>query len=255
MSRAARFTCCCRGLISHRDALGEGGDAPELGAHPGRVDDGLGLAAGHERTPEDEVIGLKRRGGRSGAEGSARYGLGLARQSGHVHLDGTVDQACVGREPVALGEQDEVPGHEGRRLHLHCPSRATDAGTGRQVTLEGLGGLLGLQFLDEGEDGVQDYDRDDGDRERDRPCDDGSAAAAQRRSARGWVNWRANSRSLLLPSRRLISFGPCCSRRRAASLLGEALPTGSEMPEEQIQPLLRIHARALWGFGVLAHAL
>jgi hypothetical protein len=37
--------------------------------------------------------------------------------------------------------------------------------------------------------------------------------------------------------------------------LGEALPPGPEMPEEQIQPLLRIHALALWGFGVLAHAL
>jgi hypothetical protein len=43
----------------------------------------------------------------------------------------------------------------------------------RQVPLEGFCRLLGLKFLEEGEDGVQYYNRDDGNRERKRPAYDG----------------------------------------------------------------------------------
>ena len=230
------------------DALGQGGDPPELGAHPGRVDDGLGLAAGHERAPEDEVVGLQGRGGRPGAQRAARHGLRLARKRGHVHLDGTVDQARVRREPVALGEQDEVPGHEGRRLHLHRAPLATDAGAGRQVTLEGLGGLLGLELLEEGENGVQDYDRDDGDRERDSPSDDGQRRGRPEEEREGVCELAGE-----LP--KAIRALPAPDLVRAVLLeaagglpLGEAIPPGPEVAEEQIQALLGIYGRAL---GVL----
>ena len=37
--------------------------------------------------------------------------------------------------------------------------------------------------------------------------------------------------------------------------LGEPLPTGSEVSEKEIEPLLGIQDRALRCFGVLAHAL
>ena len=148
-----------------------------------------------------------------------------------------------------------MTGHEGRRLHLHCPPLATDAGMGRQVTLEGLGGLLGLQFLDEGEDGVQDYDRNDGDRERDCPSYDG-----KRRGRPEEERERVGELAGELPKSTLALPAPDFVRAVLLEAAGgfpvrEALPTGSEVPEEQIQPLLRIHAHALWGFGVLAHAL
>jgi len=74
----------------------------------------------------------------------------------------------VRRGPVALGEEEEIPGHEGCGLDLDRPPLAPDARAGRQVSPERLCGFLSLEFLKEGEDGVQDDDRDDGQR-RSRP--------------------------------------------------------------------------------------
>ena len=48
-----------QGAYLDPDALGQGGYAPELGAHPSRVDHGLGLASCHQRAPEYKVIGLQ----------------------------------------------------------------------------------------------------------------------------------------------------------------------------------------------------
>ena len=50
-----------------------------------------------------------------------------------------------------------------------------------------------------------------------------------------------------------ISFGPCYSRRRVASLSESPLPTGPEVPKKEIQPLLGVKDRLLRGFGISNH--
>ena len=50
-----------------------------------------------------------------------------------------------------------------------------------------------------------------------------------------------------------ISFGPCYSRRRVASLSESPLPTGPEVPKKEIQPFLGDKDRELRGFGISTH--
>jgi hypothetical protein len=50
-----------------------------------------------------------------------------------------------------------------------------------------------------------------------------------------------------------ISFGPCYSRRRVASLSESPLPTGPEVPKKEIQPLFGVKDRLLRGFGISNH--
>jgi hypothetical protein len=50
-----------------------------------------------------------------------------------------------------------------------------------------------------------------------------------------------------------ISFGPCYSRRRVASLSESPLPTGPEVPKKEIQPPSGVKDRLLRSFGISAH--
>jgi hypothetical protein len=143
-----------RWLVDHR--LRQRRDPPELGVHPGAVDHGLRIATRAQRAREREVLGLQRRGRRVRALGAARDGLGLAGQRRHVDLHGAGDQARVGREPVALGEQQQVAGHERRGLDLHERAAAPHACVGGQQVAKRLGRMLRLPLLREGERGVQD---------------------------------------------------------------------------------------------------
>ncbi len=50
-----------------------------------------------------------------------------------------------------------------------------------------------------------------------------------------------------------ISFGPCYSRRRVASLSESPLPTGPEVPKKEIQPPSGVKDHLLRSFGISAH--
>jgi Mrp family chromosome partitioning ATPase len=63
-----------------------------------------------------------------GAQGAARRGHRLARQGRQVHLHVARQQPRVRRQAVALGQQDDVPGHELRGADLGHRAVAPDAG-------------------------------------------------------------------------------------------------------------------------------
>ena len=65
MSSAARLTWRWSGLRILVHALGERGDPPELSRHPGGEHDADRLTAGAQRSREDQIVGLERRGRRA----------------------------------------------------------------------------------------------------------------------------------------------------------------------------------------------
>jgi hypothetical protein len=143
------------------DGLRQRGDPPQLGVHAGAVDDGLGVAAGAERAGEDEVLCLQRRRRGCGALGATRDRLRLAGQRRHVDLHSSRDQARVGRQPVALGEQQQVARDQHGRVDLDQDARAPHAGARREQVAQCLGGVFGLTLLGERERRVEHDDDDD----------------------------------------------------------------------------------------------
>ncbi len=142
-------------------------DPPELGAHPGRVDDGLGFAGGAERPGEDEILGVEQARRRAAALRASGERLGLAGQRRHVDLERAVDQPRVRGQPVALAQHHDVAGNERRRVDLADRSGATDTHARGQHLREGLRRPLGLELLREREDGVE-HDHGDDRRRQDR---------------------------------------------------------------------------------------
>jgi len=149
--------------------LRERRDAAELRAHPGREDDRLRLAAGAERSREDQVRRLQRRHAGLGRAGQPRDRLRLAGQRRGVDLDRALDQARVGAQPVALVDQQQVPRHQLARVDLDPLAAAADARPRGQVLAQRLGRALGLQLLAEGEEGVEHDHRDDRRRQGEHP--------------------------------------------------------------------------------------
>ena len=148
------------------DPLRERSDPPELGAHPGRVDEGLRVSATAGCPAEDELPGLNEGPIRVDEVGRAHHAGRLARQRGHVDFHGARDQAGVGRDAIALGDHQHIAADKLASLDL-VPLPVTDyGGVGRQELLQRLDSALGLLLLDEGEPGVEDDHDDHGDRHR-----------------------------------------------------------------------------------------
>ena len=170
-----------RGLVGG-DALREAGDPAELGVHPGGEDDGPGAPLGAGRARERQVVGIQER---CAGNGSARA-FDCHRfpgQSRHVDLQRALDQSRVGRNPVALPDDQEVARDEAGRLDRGPPPVPHNRRRLRQERGKRLDRAFGLDLLGEREDRV-DHDHDD-DRDRDRqdprdPGEDGRRRQQQR---------------------------------------------------------------------------
>ncbi len=168
ISRAAWLTCRCSGLELGLDALGQRGDPAELRVHAGRVDDRLGLAA--------RCTARRRRRGPRPRAGAVRPAARVA-PSGATGTDSPVsgdrstsrragDQPRVGRQPVALRQQQQVAGHQLGGVDLAHLAVAAHAGPRRQELAQRLGRALGLALLGEREQRVEHDHGDDRDRQR-----------------------------------------------------------------------------------------
>lgn len=94
-------------------------------------------------------------------------------------------QARVGRDPIALEEQQDVPWHELACVdHLPLPVPANGRLLG-QVAAQRLDGSLCLPLLRERERRVEEDDGDDRGAERRHAGDEGEGGGRQRSSARG----------------------------------------------------------------------
>ena len=159
--------------------LGQVGDRAELGAHPGGADHRPAGAGGHGRPGEDQVGLLAARQAVLGRGlGRLAHGVRLAGQGGLVDPQlGLLDQPGVGRDVVALGQEQHVPGHQ--RLGRHGALRAVpqDAGLSGQQPAQGRGGPLRLVLLPEAEGPVDQVHQPDGHPELGHPGDEADGAA------------------------------------------------------------------------------
>ena len=108
------------------DALGQRGDATELGAHPGREHDAACLSAGGAGATEQQVLRGDPRDARVDQVGRAQRRRGLAVERRQIDLDGAGDHPHVGGDAVALLDEHDVSGDELDRDDLReVPSRST----------------------------------------------------------------------------------------------------------------------------------
>ena len=128
-----------------------------------------------------------------------------------------VEQPRVGRDPVALLDQEHVAGHEPRRVDDLLVPVAQDPRLRGQVRGQRLDRALGLQLLGEREARV-DHDHDD---DRDRHGDDAGRPGERRgRPEQQRQRMGELARQLARPAPPAppdSSLGPCCRRRRSAS--------------------------------------
>ena len=90
------------------------------------------LAAGAGGAAEDHVGGLEQRPRVAVGRRRAQHRQRLAGQRGDVDLERAGEQPGVGGDPVALGDHDDVTGHQLARVdRAPAPSRATVACGGR----------------------------------------------------------------------------------------------------------------------------
>ncbi len=82
-----------------------------------------------------------------------------------------LDHAGIGRDVVAFGQDQEIPGHERLRFDLKLVPVAQDPGVRRQQFAERFHRLLGAVLLQEGEGRVQQDDDPDHDPERGSPAE------------------------------------------------------------------------------------
>ena len=111
--------------------------------------------------------------GSSVGVGRAVDGLRLAGEGREVDLDAATEEACVGGDPVALADDDDVAGHERGRVDDADVAVANDGRLLREIALERLDSPARLPLLGEGEDGVEQDHRDDRRAEHRRARDEG----------------------------------------------------------------------------------
>jgi hypothetical protein len=151
-----------RGRAAHNLA-GEVADRAEPGALAGGDDHDPAAAAGHEGAGEDEVGRLGRVRRRLGERPLLTQDrLGFPGEGGVVDLQAMRHQhPGVGRDPVALGQQDDVAGNQLHRWDAGLlPAPQDDRGLGQECR-QRLGGPLGAVFLGEREQAVDDDHHDD----------------------------------------------------------------------------------------------
>ena len=193
---------------------GEPVDPPELGVGAGPEDDGAAGPRGHGRAREDEVARLDPRHLLEHRLGLAAHRLGLPgqRRVGGGQL-GDRDQAAVGRDRVALGEQDHVARHELLGSELGGGPVTQRARVRRQHPLQSLGGALGAVLLREADHRVEQHHGEDGDRD----LEVGRVALDQRGGQRD------RARDLEQDREEVLELGEECRPRRAAAQLGQAV--------------------------------
>ena len=168
----------------------------------------------------------------------------FARERGHVDLERPIEDAGVGRDPLALLQQEHVSGNELSRLDHGALSVAKDECLEREVLLERLHGFLGLLLLHEGEERIE---PDHGD---DRAGEDGGACY-ERERCRQPEQKRERVHELLDELLRPASFGSAFKHIRAVrdeparGLAARKPPgAGSEVAEENLGELRGVDGRA-----------
>ncbi len=155
------------------DALRQRRDASELGAHAGCEHERLRLPADAGGAAEDELPGLQQRPCRVGVLGRAQDRLRLAGERGHVDVERPFEQTRVGRDAIALADEQDVAGHELAGVDDGAVPVAPHHSLLGQVPAEGLDRPFGLPLLGEREDGVEHDHRDDRDAEHRRASGEG----------------------------------------------------------------------------------
>ena len=225
------------------DALGERRDPAELGVHPGRVDQGAGLALDAAGPREDQVSGLERRDAGVGELGVAIDGRRLPGQRRHVDLERSLEEPRVGGDPLPLLDQQHVARDELGRRDPELLSVAEDTRLGGEIRGKRLHRALGLELLDEGEDRVDEDHDDDRDRDGDdagNPREDGRGPEEEGQRV-GELAPQVAEMAALLPPANLV--WPVLLEPALGLAPAEAAGASPKMLEQQVQPLLRVH---LW---------
>ena len=156
-----------QGALGLAHVLREVGDLAELGVHADAGHDRATVALGDRGAREDEVGRLGR--GEVVLEdgvGGLPHGIGLAREGRLVDLQVRgPDDARVGRDLVALGEEHHVTRDEVLGENLLLVAVADHIHVGREHLLQGLGRLARAVLLPEAEAAVDDVHEPDGDAE------------------------------------------------------------------------------------------
>ena len=142
----------------------ETGDAPELGAGPGRCDDHRRPAAGDARARIEHGATLREwEPGRDDIRALVDRSR-LARQERFVHRQQLgVDEAGVGRHAISLADDDEVARHDLRSRQRSLGSLPDHVGRELAATAESKQYSLRTGLLSESEQRVEHDDRrDDG---------------------------------------------------------------------------------------------
>ena len=141
------------------DPFRERGDPPELGLHPGCVDERGRLTRDDRGAAEDQVTRLEQLPAPRLVSRGAQHRLRLARQRREVDVERPFDQPRVRGDSLALLDEQYVAGHELGRMHERTLAVPANRGLLRQVRTQRLDRALGLALLRKGESGVEDDHR------------------------------------------------------------------------------------------------
>ena len=154
-----------RGLLLRTRLFNQTGDAAQLRVHRRGHDHGLAGARRDAGAHEHHVLAVAERDvALLQSRGLLRHRLRLAGQRG---LDaperGRLQEPGIGRDQVAGFQREDVAGDDSRGGNRSDLPVAPHLGLGRGQLLERRDGLLGLEFLVEADDRVEDDDGEDGD--------------------------------------------------------------------------------------------
>ena len=148
----------------------ERGDPPELGLHPGRVDERGRLTRDDCGAAEDQVTRLKQLPAPRFLACGAQHRLRLTRQRREVDVKRPLNQPRVRGDSFTLLDEQYVAGNELGRVHEHTLAVPANRGLLRQVRTQRLDRALGLALLRKGEGGVEDDHRQHREPEHRRPA-------------------------------------------------------------------------------------
>ena len=154
-----------RGALLRTRLFNQSGDAAQLGIHRRGHNDGLAGARRDAGAHEHHVLAVAERDvALFQSRGLLGHRLRLAGQRG---LDaperGRFQEPGIGRDQVAGFQREDIAGNDARGGNRSDLPVAPHLGLGRGHLLERRDGLLGLEFLVEADDGVEDDDGEDGD--------------------------------------------------------------------------------------------
>ncbi len=144
------------------DSGQHGADALDLCRRAGGDHHPFALARRDERSAERQAGPIAQRRAPGNRFDALFHRYRFAGEDGLLN-DGTVrrDKPQVGGHLVAGLEQHDVPGHERCAVHRLPFAPAQHGGPRGEHAPDGVHGLLGLAFLNEADDRVRDYHRED----------------------------------------------------------------------------------------------